>query len=235
MGRDRRASEKLRARLSYRFLLALYAPPIALLALVGIVARVIGVEPGVFLRDPAHIAHVPFYTGIISNLGIAVWCAGAVMALFAAAALPKTPDRREDRRFLLWSGLLTLYLMVDDLAMLHDDVYRNLFHIYEQVVFLVYLPIAAIYLTRFRRQLFGPHVALVVLTGVFTILSLTMDQWHMLLTVFGRIIVPENQLVEKGAKLLSMVSWMAFLARTAADAVGTRDSRAPAADSVVSG
>jgi hypothetical protein len=232
---DQPLSQKRRSRLSLRFALAIYAPTVALLALVGMVARPIGVEPGVFLRDPAHIAHVPFYTGIISNLGIAVWCAGAVMALFAAAALPKTPDRREDRRFLLWSGLLTLYLMVDDLAMLHDDVYRNLFHIYEQVVFLVYLPIAAIYLTRFRRQLFGPHVALVVLTGAFTILSLTMDQWHMLLTVFGRIIVPENQLVEKGAKLLSMVSWMAFLARTAADAVGTRDSRAPAADSVVSG
>jgi len=234
VGEDQRLSGKRRFRLSLRFLLAVYAPTVALLAVVGIAARAIGVDPGVFVRDPAHVAHVAFYTGLISNLGIAVWCAGAVMALFAAAVLPKTQNRREERRFLLWSGVLTLYLMLDDLAMLHDDVYMKAFHIYEQVVFLVYLPVAAVYVARFRRQLFGPHAALILLTGAFTILSLTMDQWHMLLTVFGRIILPENQLVEKGAKLLAMVSWMAFLARTAADAVGTRDSGTIAGDGAVS-
>lgn len=235
MSEDQRLSQERRSRLSLRFLLAVYAPTVALLALAGIAAKAIGVDPGVFVRDPAHVAHVAFYTGIISNLGIAVWCAGAVMALFAAAVLPKTQNRREERRFLLWSGVLTLYLMMDDLAMLHDDVFRVLFHVYEQLVFLAYLPIAVIYVVRFRRQLLGPHAALVVLAGAFMIFSLTMDQWHMLLTVFGRPIMPHNELVEKAAKLLSMVSWMAFLARTAADAVGTRDSRAPAADSVVTG
>ena len=235
MGEDQRLSQKRRSRLSLRFALAVYAPTLALLAVVAVTARAVGIDPGVFLRDPAHIAHVPFYTGIVSNLGIAVWCAGAVMALFAAAALPKIQNRSEERRFLLWSGVLTLYLMMDDLAMLHDDVFRVLFHVYEQVVFLAYLPIAAIYAVRFRRQLLGPHAALVVLTGAFTVLSLTMDQWHMLLTVFGRIIVPENQLVEKGAKLLSMVSWMAFLARNASDAVQARGSEAPTLDSVARG
>ena len=40
-----------------------------------------------------------------------------------------------------------------------------------------------------------------------------------LLTVFGRMIVPENFLIEDGSKLLSQVTWMAYLARRSAEAV----------------
>ncbi|MFB3880654.1 MAG: hypothetical protein ACE149_05290 [Armatimonadota bacterium] len=235
MSEGRPSAQQRRFPLSSSVLFAVYAPTLALLALVAIISKRLGVDVEVLLRDPAHLVDVPVYTGLISNLGIAVWCAGAVVALFAAALLPRAGSAGEKRRFLLWSGALTLYLMVDDLAMLHDDVYVKLFHIYEQVVFIAYLPIALLYIIRFRRHLFGPNSALVVLTGIFTALSLTMDQWHMLLTIFGRVIIPESQLIEKGAKLLAMVSWTAFLLVTAADSLRAAGAGALAPDTAPEG
>lgn len=204
--------------LSWRLILLIYSPALLLLAGVAIAAKALGVESGDFMRDPAHIVGTPFYTGLISNLGITVWCAGAVIALFAAFFLP--PSRK--KRFLIWSGILTLYLMVDDVAMLHDDVFRSIFNTYEQVILLAYVPVAWLYISRFRRELFEDDIALLVLAFAFMGISLTLDQWHLMLRIFGRMILPSNELLEDGAKLLAQVSWMAYLVRRSADAVQAR-------------
>ncbi len=217
----------------YRLLLASYVPAVAALAVAGLAARAMGVDAGVFTRDPAHIAQLPWYTGLISNLGLAVWCTGAVAALFAAWTLPRTGEQRETRRFLFWSGILTLYVLLDDMAMLHDDVLRGLFHTYEQVIFLAYLPVAALYFLRFRRQLLGPGVALVLLAAALMGLSLLLDQWHLLLRIFGRMILPDSELLEDGAKLLSEVSWMGYLVSRAAGAVRGGGPRVESRDSGV--
>ncbi len=215
-------SESRRGQPPPLFLLAIYLPAIVLLLLVAVISAAKGIPAGTFMRDPVQVVGAPFYTGLVSNAGILVWCSAAVMALFAGALLPRSPERREQKRFLLWSGVLTLGVMLDDLFILHDQVFPDLFHVYEQVFYFAYLAAGALYIIRFRRQLFGADVVLLVLGATFMGISVTMDQWHMLLTIFGRMIIPENLLLEDGAKLLSQVSWIGYLARRSAEAVGAK-------------
>lgn len=202
-----------------RFLAAIYTPAVVLLAVVTVISAVKGIPGATFMRDPVQVMGAPFYTGLVSNVGILIWCAGAVMALFAGATSPRTPERRELRRFLLWSGGLTVGVMIDDLFILHDKILPDIFHTYEQVFYFVYLPAAAAYIIRFRRLIFGPDLSLLILAAVFMGISLVMDQCTMFEEIFGRMIIPENFLIEDGAKLLSQVTWMGYLARRSADAV----------------
>lgn len=223
MSAQQPGSESRRGRHSEslsRFLVAIYVPAVLLLVVVAVISAAKGIPVGTFTRDPVQVMGAPFYTGLISNAGILVWCAGAVMALFAGATAPRIPERREQKRFLIWSGALTLGVLLDDFFILHDQVFPDLFHVYEQVFYCLYLAAAALYVIRFRRQLFGADVVLLVLAAAFMGISVIMDQWHMLLTIFGRMIIPENYLLEDGAKLLSQVTWMGYLARRSADAVG---------------
>ena len=42
-----------------------------------------GVDPTVLVRDPATISNVPFYFGLISNLGVLIWAVAASVSAFA--------------------------------------------------------------------------------------------------------------------------------------------------------
>jgi hypothetical protein len=214
----------------YRFALALYAPAVALLVIVAAVVKVAGIPGGVFMRDPAQTVDAPFYLGLVSNIGILIWCTGGVIALFAAAMLTGRPGRAEPRRFLLWSGMLTLAVMLDDLLLLHDKVIPDLTHLPEQAVNLVHLAVALAYVVRFRRLIFAADRRLLVLATALMGISLVLDQWHLLFRLTGRMILPENYLLEDGAKFLSQMTWMGYLLRRAADAVraSTAAAREPA-------
>ncbi len=202
-----------------RFMLAVYIPAVALLAAVALVCKIKGIDDAILMRDPVQTVHAPWYLGLVSNAGILVWCAAVAIAVFTAAVLPRRPEFRDRRLFLLISGLITFYIMLDDLLILHDKIYPDLFHMPEQVVYFVYLPVAIAWIYRFRKQMLAADVPLLVLGAVFMCVSLTMDQWHMLYRIFGRMILPENYLIEDGAKFLSIVTWMGYIARRASDAV----------------
>jgi hypothetical protein len=202
-----------------RLLSAVYLPAILLLTSLAVISRLTGIPASNFTRDPAQIMNAPFYTGFESNLGLLVWCAGAVAALFAAAVLRRRPGALEQRRFLLWAGVLTLILCLDDLIMFHDILITTAFHVREQAIYLTYVLGAALFVIRFRRQLLGADRALLILAGVFFATSMLFDQWHVLQVIFGRVIIRENYLLEDGAKLFGQLTWMAYLLRRSSDAL----------------
>lgn len=59
----------------------------------------------VMTRDAAALAQIPPLWGIISNLGVLLWCAAASIGIFAAAAL-RSAGSPDAFRFLLFSSLL---------------------------------------------------------------------------------------------------------------------------------
>lgn len=73
------------------------------------------------VRDPNAIAGNPNYFGVVSNLGIVLWIAGAVGALQAYAALGR---RRETPlgATLFFGGVFAALMGLDDLFMLHESV-----------------------------------------------------------------------------------------------------------------
>jgi hypothetical protein len=96
-----------------------------------------GTSFAAFMRDPAAHVGAPAYVGAISHIGIIMWAAAAAICLFSAWTIWRAGWRarqhsaqsserdREDVRFLAWSGLGTLYLALDDVMLLHVDIYHH--------------------------------------------------------------------------------------------------------------
>src|SRR5688572_9327807 len=97
-------------------LLLLYVPILALLLLVIIAAFSSRIPLSSLTRDMASIAHVHPLIGVVSNVGILLWCATAVICLFGGSLL-RQKGMHAEARFLLWGGVMTLVLLVDDLFM----------------------------------------------------------------------------------------------------------------------
>ena len=97
---------------SLRFLAALWAAPLLLLWWAS--GRNTEATQHLFV-EPAALCGVAPDAGLLSNLGVGLWLGCAATLLFAADAVRPAPCRS-----LLWPGLLSLLLGVDDGLMLHE-------------------------------------------------------------------------------------------------------------------
>lgn len=74
-------------------------------------------------RDTATVLHGKPYIGLLSNLGILVWCAAAAICFFTAYVLRHSTSMQESTLFFSSAGVLTTLFLADDLFLLHDYVY----------------------------------------------------------------------------------------------------------------
>src|SRR6266498_402684 len=56
------------------------------------------------VKDPAEVKHFPPYIGMLSNWGVILWTASAVVCLFSAAVLNQQKAPFATRKFLAASG-----------------------------------------------------------------------------------------------------------------------------------
>jgi hypothetical protein len=93
-----------------------------------------GIRMDKISRDPAELADLPIYYGLLSNLGMLVWGAGAFISFFASFHVegPKISS------LLRWAGILTLMLLLDDFLLIHDEVFPNVLLLPEWLVYLFY-------------------------------------------------------------------------------------------------
>ena len=143
---------------------------------------------------------------------VLLWCGTAAVCLFAASTVAGGADD-ELRRFLRWAGVVTLVLTFDDLFMLHEHLLEGRVRYGELIVLALDLSIVLAWAVRFRSILLRRmDVVLAVAVTAFGV-SLGVD------LLSGHVVWPSTLLVEDGAKLLGVASWMFFLVRTARDAV----------------
>jgi hypothetical protein len=181
-------------------------PAAALLALVAAGGLVVPV--GTLTRDVAAIARVPLFTGVLSSLGILLWCATAAVCLFAARAAD--PGRIVARRFLASAGAITLYLLLDDQFQIHEVVAPRLFGIGETVVFAVLGAAVAVHLLRFLRLIALTQWRWLALALVLLAVSVVAD------LVTGRWLASEWAFfIEDGFKWLGIVCWCRYHVGTA--------------------
>jgi hypothetical protein len=186
------------------FALSLIASGI--IAIVGIAAA-FGVPADELTRDPAAVMGVRFYVGLLSNWGIMLWSAAAAMCLFTAWLLRE----RNSASFawLLASGLITALLAMDDMFMLHEDVFPNVFGIHEKVVYLIYLLAGGIYILYFLPEFLKRKYLIFAAAFVFLAISVLSDS-------IGRwFYVPTA--VEDSFKYAGIVLWLIFFMKTARD------------------
>ena len=121
------------------------------------------------------------------------------------------------RLFLLWSGLLTSVLLLDDLFLFHESLAPRYLGVSEEAVVLGYGIATAWYLVRFRRILLDREIRVLFAALAFFTLAVAIDEFQDAWPSPWRI------LFEDGFKLLGIVSWSAALIRIC---VGAADARA---------
>ena len=185
-----------------------YGLTLGALAIAALVSVYRNVPIGFVLRDPLATLHAHPLTGVLSNVGVLVWCAGAAICFVTQTLLREQEGQKEMRAFLLWSGLITSMLLLDDFFQFHDGLIPMYLGKGEDPVYLGYALITAWYLIRFRRVIFASEWSVLFAALAFFALSMVVDafqeQWSS----------PWRILFEDGFKLLGIVSWSSYLIRT---------------------
>jgi hypothetical protein len=181
-------------------LLWLYLPILALLLLVAIAATSPHIALSSLTRDMAAIAQVHPLIGVVSNVAVLLWCATAVICLFSSSLL-RQQGLHAEARFLLWAGLMTAVLLVDDLFMIHEYIAPVHFNVNEKVVLLGHACGAGAYLLSHRRLILAANYQLLAAAMVLFTASMLVDiadghgWWN---------------LAEDGFKVLGIASWLGY-------------------------
>jgi hypothetical protein len=192
-------------------LIALYLP--AVLFLVGMVILCTQMEIPIsfFTCDPASTVEIDPLTGMVSNIGILMWTAAAAVCLFCWALLRKVPDKARFSKFVLFSGIMTLILVLDDLFLLHEDIFPCHLGIPQKFVLLGYMGLILVGIVVFGRTILGTDYLLLLIALVFFGLSVFVDVFdHEIDALIGG----WRYLFEDGFKFLGIVGWLGYYWRT---------------------
>lgn len=184
-------------------LAAFYLPALLALCVVVWAKLFQGISPSYFTVDPLALGRLPFYAGFLSNLGVLLWCASAAIYLFTGFLVRGRQGAAADRRFLRTSGLLTAFLLCDDLFMLHEQALPTYLHIPEAAVYAAYGATVIWYLFRSRFALLRTEFTLLGAAFLFLGGSVLIDA-----SSEGR------YLSEDGFKFLGIVAWAVYACRT---------------------
>jgi hypothetical protein len=172
-----------------------YAATAGLLMVVSAAGAVLDRPIGDLTRDPSAVLDGPAYIGFVSNVGIVVWTLGASACLLAALVL-EGPIRWP----FVWGGLLTAWLLADDLFLLHES-YFNQVHLPEQAAPVIYTVAIVAYAYVYRDFLRRHGLWLLPTAFVFFAISGALDV---------TLDADSPFLIEDGAKLFGIVTWTVF-------------------------
>ncbi|MGD2183659.1 hypothetical protein [Lusitaniella coriacea] len=158
-------------------------------------------------RDPTAIIGVNPFVGFFSNIGILFWCSTSAICLFSSMIYRRN-IRKKRLQFLISSGVLTLFLLLDDLFLLHERIFPGYLNISEEIVYVGYLSIVSLYFFKFRKEIIKTEYALLLVACGLFALSISVDLYPSFLSQNWEF------LVEDGFKLLGIVTWFIFFVRT---------------------
>ncbi len=191
------------------------------------------VPPDLLLRDVNAQAHDPsmgshFFRGAFTNLGILLWWAAATVSAFTYFLLHRlfhTEVYAESAKaFFLYMALFTALLTLDDLFMLHEEVFPVHLGVPELAVYAAYGALTA-GLIHFVHFLVRTDFLVLMLALGFFAFSMLIDEGMLrfLLRIPGRL----DLLIEDTMKMLGIVCWLVFLLRTATQQLQLQTIAAP--------
>jgi hypothetical protein len=181
-------------------LLVLYLPVVALLVLVMAAVFSWHIPLSTLTRDMASIANVHPLIGVVSNVGVLLWCAATAICLFGFSLL-RQRGLRVEARFLMWAGLMTLVLLIDDLFMIHEYIAPVHFRVNEKLVLISYACATGVYLLSHRRLILSANYLLLAAAMALFTASMLVD------IADGR---GWWRLAEDGCKILGIASWLGY-------------------------
>ncbi len=161
------------------------------------------IDTGNFTRDSNGVAHQPIYIGLVSNLGILFWCASATISLFTGWAGRKKGSSSIES-FLVYSGILSSILLLDDLLQLHEEFFPNVLRVPEELVLVFYGVLAIAIFYRYRKIILTTNYLILLTCALFFGLSIAIDVFFPEL--------PGESLIEDGAKFTGVLTWFGYYA-----------------------
>ena len=201
---------------------------VVVLATILMVTTALEIDFGYVSRDLAVIHELHPLGGMLSALGVLLWCAAATASLVAGLATPAAPLRV--RLFLFASAALSAWLMLDDGFMIHEMIAPVHLHIGERWVILGLGISCAAWLLGFGRLIAATRFGMLLLAFLFLGASLGADL--VILPVLS-VSEPMGYFIEDGAKWLGIVCWFTYHLRTAVEVLRgeilmeATDARAP--------
>ena len=197
--------------LNFKILIAcVYIPIILLLCIVSATSSLTDIPVGVFCRDTVAVLteqkitslfglKINPFVGIISNIGILLWCASASIYLFAFLLKYVVNKQKHNNKSwcLLFLSLFSLLLLFDDLFLFHEVIAPR-FLIPEETIYACYVAIMLYLLIKFKNIFLNTEIVLLCLTLLFFFLSITID------------LFVSSILLEDGLKLLGIASWASY-------------------------
>lgn len=166
------------------------------------------------LLDPNNVAGIPWYTGLVSSLGILGWTTATVTALFGAW-IAHYGNRPAAARMLLHGATLSAVLLFDDLLQLHV-ILKPALGIPKLAVYVAYLAIAGWWVASQWRELRRTRSELLVAAGTAFAVSIGLDQ---VATLVPWLSAGQLLLVEDAAKFLGVLAWAQFFTLTSGSIV----------------
>lgn len=153
-------------------------------------------------QDATAIAGIHPLSGFLSSLGVLLWCVAASICFFAAWTL-RNSKPRDMPWFLLFSALLSAYLLFDDLFQFHEDLASRYLGLNEKVAVAALLIAISAYLIAFRRIILRTNFTVLLLALGFFATSVVIDT-----------LLCSEYFFEDGAKWLGIASWCSYFAQT---------------------
>lgn len=210
----------------WKLLLFLYASILLLFVILDLISRSSDeITLSYFTRDISAIGNLPFFAGLVSQLGGLLWSAALAVCLFSYFVLRgQRQEARSSRRFLLQAALLTGVLLLDDFFLFHEDIGPDYLHISEKVIVLSYGLIASAFLFfNLREILSSEYLILGLALGLFG-LSIFVDAFGLeQLEAFGPVFNEQFSIfLEDGFKFVGVATWLVYFARYGAQRIRGR-------------
>lgn len=204
-GQNRPADLPLRRQAEIAALVAVLV--LGLMGAFAVLGRTVDVPYSVFTKEVVEQVGAPSYTGFLAHITWFLWAAAATAGLLTAILLWRLNARDRRVLFFLAASALTAVLLLDDFAMLHEQVMPRL-GIPEEALYAFYAACLVALLVWFRPQFAAGGALLAVAAGSFWALSLGADfvQEHVGI---------HAHFIEDGAKMTGTALWAAFMLTSA--------------------
>lgn len=163
------------------------------------------------LLDPNSLGKVPWYTGLVSNLGVLGWTTATVTGFFGAW-IAHYGQRPAAARLLARGAMLSTILLLDDLFQLHVIV-QPVLGLTKPVVYALYLVMAGWWVATQWRELHRTRAGLLVAAGMAFAVSIGVDQFGGTLAAID---AETRLVVEDAGKFLGVLAWAQYFAFTSA-------------------
>jgi len=190
--------------------LSLLLVPFFVLSAVRVLSLKTGAPIYKFMRDPAAITGANPFSGVVSNLGVLFWCASATICLFSWSILRHRLPMVRFSKFLLYSGLLTLLLLVDDFFLLHDLILPKYFSVPTDFPVICYGALMFCLIMTFKQCILRTEYLIALMALCFFGVSLIVDIFE---PSFEQRLGAWRILIEDGFKFSGIIVWLGYFFR----------------------